>query len=464
MVRGLFIPEPRVSAISYQPTDGLSYDPSEPLYWDEDALAKEITRVFETCHGCRMCFKYCDSFPTLFSFVDANDGDVRKVTFEQTEEVMNACFQCKLCEVQCPYTPRDGHEFQLDFPKLVHRWTAIRKKAAGFTLQDKVLGDPDTASKVARASFGVANVMNRVSLHRWFLEKMLGIHRDKDLPDFAGTTFESWARKQGRLLDAPRSDGTPVEAVLFQTCYVQNNEPEVGHDCMDVLDRNQVDVQCVKGLECCGMPRWERGDLDAVRRQAKRNLDRLMPFVAQGSKVLVINPTCSMMMRREYPELLAGDDRARAVELAAATQDVSEYLWSLRKEERFNTDFKSTPGPNVAYHAPCHLRAQAVGFKGRDLLKKIPGTKPTTVMECCGHDGTYAMRVEGFEPSARIGQKAFDGMADVDGGAVWATDCPLAAIQFKQHAGRKPMHPLTILSRAYRDDGFATKLDSGDDS
>ena len=65
----------------------------------------------------------------------------------------------------------------------------------------------------------------------------------------------------------------------------------------------------------------------------------------------------------------------------------------------------------MAYHAPCHLRAQGVGFKGRDLLRKIPGVRIAgTVMECCGHDGTYAMTVEGFEPSQRIGKKAFDGM------------------------------------------------------
>ena len=52
--------------ISYQPTDGLSYDPTEEKYWDSGALQKEITRAFEICHGCRMCFKYCDSFPKLF--------------------------------------------------------------------------------------------------------------------------------------------------------------------------------------------------------------------------------------------------------------------------------------------------------------------------------------------------------------------------------------------------------------
>ena len=172
-----------------------------------------------------------------------------------------------------------------------------------------------------------------------------------------------------------------------------------------MLRKNGVDVRVVKGLRCCGMPVWEHGDLDQLRRQAHDDLDLLLPFVEKGAKVLVVNPTCSMMMRREWPHLLEGEDRARAEKLAPAVMDVSEYLWSIRNEPRFSADFKSTPpGGKVAYHAPCHLRAQAVGFKGRDLLRRIPGVEvAATVMECCGHDGTYAMTVEGHDASGRIG-------------------------------------------------------------
>ncbi len=437
--------------ISYQPTDGLSYDPSETKYWDEDALDEEIERVFEVCHGCRMCFKYCDSFPILFSAIDdEHDGDVRKLTPLDTERVMDACFQCKLCEVQCPYTPRDGHEFQVDFPKLVHRYDAIRhrKREQPHKLRLKLLEDPDRASAAARASFGLANVMNRVGIHRWFMEKLVGIDRRKLLPDFAQTTFEAWAKGAG-LMD----EGVGGEAVLFQTCYVQGNEPQIGMDTVEVLEKNGVDVRCEKGLECCGMPAWEGGNLELLRKKAHANLDRLMPYVEAGAKVIALNPTCSMMLRREYPELLDGEDRERAKKLAKAVADPSEFVWSLRKEERFNTDFKSSPGNRVAYHAPCHLRTQGVGFKGRDLLRKIPDVTPATVMECCGHDGTHAMTVEGFEYSIRVGQKAFDGMKEADA-EIWATDCPLAALQFQQHAGVKPMHPMSILARAYREDGF----------
>jgi len=104
------------------------------------------------------------------------------------------------------------------------------------------------------------------------------------------------------------------------------------------------------------------------------------------------------------------------------------------------------------------VRAQAVGFKGRDLMRKIPGASvKATVMECCGHNGTYAMRVDGFEASARIGRKAFEAMKEAQA-PVWATECPLAAIQFQQHAGVKPLHPLTVLARALRADGFPQQI------
>jgi glycerol-3-phosphate dehydrogenase subunit C len=430
--------------ISYAPTEGLSYDPAEAKYWDEKGLAQEVHRVFEVCNGCRMCFKYCDSFPKLFDFIDSrHDGEVGAIDAAETRSVMDACFQCKLCEVQCPYTPRDGHEFQLDFPKLVHRYNAHRVRREGVRLRDRVLGDPDATGAMARASLGLANVANRVSAHRWLLEKALGIHRDKLLPEFAGVTFESWAKDEGLVQDKPGG-----EVVLFQTCYVQNNEPEIGKDTVHVLRANQVDVRCVAGLTCCGMPAWESGNLPELQRRASANLNLLEPFVERGAKVLAINPTCSMMLRNEYPTLVAPEDRERALALAQAVRDPSEYIWSLRKEERFNEAFGDVPA-KVAYHAPCHLRAQGIGFKGRDLIRKA-GADVSTVMECCGHDGTYAMKVESFEASVRVGKRALEGIREDSEATTWVTDCPLAALQFEQHAGQKPLHPMSLLAKSYR--------------
>ncbi len=435
--------------ISYQPTEGLSYDPTEAVYWQPQGLNKEVERIFEICHGCRLCFKYCDTFPNLFSLIDdKHGGDVRRITSNETDEVLATCFQCKLCEVNCPYTPRDGHAYRVDFPRLVHRYMAVRARKKGIRLRDRILGNPDGTGKFARASLGLANVANKSRIQRWFLERVLGIHRDKLLPEFASETFEAWAARTGRITNEPGG-----EAVLFQTCFVQNNDTSIGKDLIEVFEKNKVDLRCVRGLCCCGMPAWEKGDLASLRSQAKQNLAILLPFVDKGAKVLAINPTCSMMLRKEYPKLVAAEDRPSAERVAAATMDPSEFLWSIRNEPRFNVAFKSAPSGSLAYHAACHLRAQAIGFKGRDLLRKIPGVSPSLVQECCGHNGTYAMTVEGFDASRRIGKKAFDGMKEVNA-SVWATDCPLAALQFQQHAGLKPMHPMSILARAYRKDGF----------
>ena len=439
--------------ISYAAGAGTVYDPDDPRYWDEELLHQEVDRVFEICHGCRMCFKYCDAFPGLFALLDErHQGDVRSLSRDEREQVLDACFQCKLCEVQCPYTPREGHGFALDFPKLVHRFQAVRRKRRGGTLGDRVLGDPDLAGRMARASFGLANTLNRVAIHRWFMDKVLGVHPQAHLPEFASASFETWAEKSGKIAERPGLD-----AVLFQTCFVQHNDPQIGKDTLEVLEHNGCRTGCVRGLQCCGMPAWEHGDLASLRRQAKANLDALMPHVAAGSKVIVINPTCSMMLRREYPELLEGADRERARLLAAAVRDPGEHLWSIRNEAGADWNFRSSPGP-VAYHAPCHLRTQSVGFKGRDLLRKIPGVSIVSVLECCGHDGTYGMKSDSFEDAKRIGAKAFQGMAAAGAAQVWASECPLAGLQFEQHAGRKALHPMTILARAYRPDGFPNPI------
>ena len=248
--------------------------------------------------------------------------------------------------------------------------------------------------------------------------------------------------------------------VLFSTCFVNWNRPELGRAAVEVLEHNDCRVVC-PDLNCCGMPALDGGDVDFARLQARRNVRTLLPWVDQGYLVAVINPTCSLMIRQEYPELLhdpadpATTEAARRV--AEATRDISEYLFDLRREGTFKTDFRSTPGGAVAAHAPCHLRMQSIGFRGRDLLRQIPGVQPKLIAECCGHDGTWAMKKEYFELARANGAKAFEGMKAVEAD-LWTTDCPLAALQFRQMCGREALHPIEVLARAYKEDGFPTPV------
>jgi Fe-S oxidoreductase len=158
------------------------------------------------------------------------------------------------------------------------------------------------------------------------------------------------------------------------------------------------------------------------------------------------------MLRHLYPTLVGPAERPRARKLAAAVRDPAELIASLTTAGRPAPPLASRP-ERVAYHLACHQRAQAIGFPARDLLRRGGVPAITTVGECCGHDGSYAMKVECFEASCRIGRKAFDGLRAADG-ATWMTDCPLAAIQIEQNTGTKPLHPMSLLARAYRGDTF----------
>jgi Fe-S oxidoreductase len=449
----------KLDHIRYAPTDGLTYNPNEAKYWDREALHKEIVRTYELCHGCRMCFKFCQSFPTLFDAVDAADGDVPKVAAGITDKVIDECFQCKLCYTQCPYTDDEGHEFRLDFPSLMLRANAVRRRERGVPLRERMLGDPDRLGKLGSLTPGLANWANNFRPNRVLMETFGGIHRDKRLPRFESPTFPKWFHGKTGGTDVTSTGAHKV--VLFATCFVNYNNPAVGRSAYEVLVHNDCKVAC-PDLNCCGMPALDGGDVAFARKQAERNVRALLPWVDDGYLIAVVNPTCSLMMRREYTELLddpkdpALAEAARKV--AAATRDLGEFLNDLRKDGNFKEDFKSSPGGSVAYHAPCHLRMQNIGFRGRDLMRRIPGVKPRLVAECCGHDGTWAMKKEYFDLAMKNGQKAFDGMREAEA-EVWSTDCPLAAVQFEQACGKKALHPVQVLARAYRPDGFPTRIE-----
>ena len=435
--------------IEARPTEGLSYDPNEPKYWDATALKAEVERVFDICHGCRLCFNLCPSFLTLFQAVDQLDGNVLALSHADAERVEDLCFQCKICAVKCPYTPEDGHEFQLDFPRLMGRASAVRARASGLGRRERILGNPDRLGRVARRFARLANWANRNRLQRVLMEKTLGVHRDKILPEFAPESFERWFQRNESGL-ALKGDAGKV--AYFFTCFVNNNHPDLGRDAIKVLQKNACTVRCPK-QNCCGMPALENGDVPFAKQQAERNVGAFLPLVRQGYKVVTSGPSCSLMMRKQYGPLL-GTPEAR--EFAAAVQDTCEYLFELKRNDRLNREFRSTPG-RIGYHVPCHLRCQNIGFRSRDMMKLVPGTAIELVERCTAHDGTWAMKKEYFQLSLQVGKAAFDGLRRTEAD-VWATDCPLAAIQFEQALGRRPIHPIQVLARAYEPDGFPNPI------
>ena len=370
--------------------------------------------------------------------VDAHEGDVSKVGAADHRRIVDLCWQCKLCFNHCPYTP--PHRWDIDFPRLMLRAKAARAAGEGVSWQDRWLGHTDALGTLASATAPLSNWANASRPARALLEKTVGIDRRRTLPRFHHKTFARWFRERGggRLPAGHK-------VAFFATCVVNYNEPQVGRDAVSVLEKNGCAVACPSGQVCCGMPFLDGGDLAAARASVRRNLQALLPLVEEGADVVVPQPTCSYVLKKEYPLLVPGEASEK---LAAKTVDFFEFLVGRHREGHLVTDFPGRSPGKVAYQAPCHLRAQNMGYKTRDVLQLIPGTKVTVVERCTAMDGTWGMKKEFYPISLQFARRAAAEMeaAQPD---TFATDCSLAALQIADVRGVAPAHPIGLLREAY---------------
>lgn len=413
-------------------------------FYDPQAFAKETERIFEICNGCRLCYNLCPSFELLFDRIDELDGEVKKLKEGDTKKVVELCYDCKLCFPKCPYTP--PHHYMLDFPRHILRGKAIAAKTKGVSFQDKLLSRTDFLGGVSTKAAPLVNWTLGSKPFRFLMEKTIGIHRDRNLPKYSSKTFASWYKnhKMDKVKTqhlASQQENEAPKVVFFHTCSVNYNDTETGKAAIQVLEKNGVEVE-VPHQKCCGMPYLDGGDIDSAKKNAEYNVSMLADYVKKGYDIVTPGPSCSYLIKQEYPILLNNPD-ARSV--ASHTFDMMEYLAKLNKENKLSKDFRNPQG-NITYHLPCHLKAQNIGYKSRDVLELVPQTHVEVVSKCSGHDGTWSLKKEYFELSLEVGKPLFDKFTN---GNPAASDCPLAQLQIEKGSGKKPRHPIQFLRDAY---------------
>jgi glycerol-3-phosphate dehydrogenase subunit C len=418
-------------------------------FYDEDKLFAELERVYGICHGCRRCVNLCTAFPRLFDLIDEGPtGELDGVDKSRYWEVVDRCYLCDLCYMtKCPYVP--PHPWNVDFPHLQLRAKAAKFRNGQPQLRDRMLSNTDRLGKLATIPVVVkfVNAANKSTAARATLDKVFGVHRDRVLPEYAHTRFRSEAMPNSSL---PVRDGVtaPGKVALFATCYVNYNEPSIGHDLLAVLAHNDIPVILACKEVCCGMPKLELGDFESVARAKAINVPVLAALATQGYALLTPVPSCTLMFKQELPLMFPHDSAVAAV--ARATFDPFEYLVLRHKDGLLKTDFRNGLG-RVSYHVPCHLRVQNMGQKTRELLQMVPGTELNTVERCSGHDGTWGVKSEFFEQSMKIGRPVFRQMADSSPDYI-SSDCAIAGRHIEQGmaiAAGKKRHPISLLRLAY---------------
>jgi Fe-S oxidoreductase len=307
-----------------------------------------------------------------------------------------------------------------------------------------VLGRTELVGRIGSATAPLANRIVGAkpgSVVRWALEKTAGVSSVRLLAPFARVRFTTWFRKRPTVHIANRQGRVAV----FPTCLVEYQDPAIGSDLVKVFERNGVECS-VADTGCCGAPFLHNGDIERFAAIATKNVAVLAAHVRRGSDIVVPQPTCGFVVRRDYVDHVPGED---ATLVAAHSHDATEYLMTLHQGQgtSLDTNFTGHVPASVTYHAPCHVTAQGAGLPSRDLIS-LTGARVSVVQQCSGMDGMWGLRAENVAISVPVAERLGDEITR-EGGEVVAGDCHLANTAIAEQTGRRPVHPLQLVARAY---------------
>lgn len=428
-----------------------------PIAWQDDAfydeadLDSELRRVFDICHGCRRCFNLCDSFPTLFDLIDDSEHEeVEQLESKDFKPVVDACTLCDMCFMtKCPYVP--PHDFNLDFPHLMLRARAIDHKKGKTSFVDAQLAETDRNGVLGSALSDMTNLATKQgSVARGVMQATLGIDKQAFLPSFADIPL---TKKVASGLPAPNAAAPAFgrKVALYATCYGEFNDQTPGDAAIKLLAHNGVAVR-VEHPHCCGMPKFENGDLAAVASSAEQVSAFFGPLIDQGYDIVPLTTSCALMLKFEWPLLLPNNEAV--AKLAKATFDLSEIVVDIAKKQGL-MPIEAMPSA-IAVHFACHARAQNMGPKAVEMLKLIPGARPQVVERCSGHGGKWGIFKDNFQTAIKIGKPAAK-LIDKQMPDYVVSECPLAGPHLKQVLAatgsdtipERIGHPIEVMAKAY---------------
>jgi Fe-S oxidoreductase len=337
----------------------------------------------------------------------------------------------------------------------------LRAKAIKFQKGEVGTAEKLLASTDVHGSFAgipivsqAVNAVNTTKAARSLMENVAGVDKNAWLPALATRKFRSSAPKAKATVV---QDGakTPGKVAIFATCYINYNEPGIGHDLLKILDHNDVPYVIVEKEKCCGMPKLELGDLESVNASKEANIPMLARYAREGYAILAAVPSCALMFKQEIPLMYPEDAEVQLVK--DAVWDPFQYLMQRKRDGLLKTEF-NTPLGNVSYQIPCHGRVQNIGKKTEEMLKMIPGTTINTVERCSGHAGTFGVKKAFHQQAMKIGKPVFKAMATMKDGSkpdFISSDCPLGGHHIAQGfevnglGAPELQHPLSLVRQAY---------------
>ncbi len=358
---------------------------------------------------------------------------LESLTSRRLYDVLDLCLECKGCKAECPSN--------VDMAKLKYEFLGRYHKANGYPIRNLLFGHIAQLSRLGSFFAPLSNRITESSLFKEMLDQVVGIDRRRTLPRFASQTFVQWFRARGGPLPEAATRG---RVVLFADTFTNFNRPHVGRAATAVLEGMGYQV-VVPPVRCCGRPMLSAGMIEKARGNARFNVDGLYSYVEQGVKVVGLEPSCILGFRDDFPDLLDGDPKAKAVGRSALL--IEEFILQHLDGQGPVLEFQDAPG-RVVFHGHCHQRALVGTRAAMEVLRSIPGCDPTEVKSgCCGMAGAFGFAREHYDISMSIGELSlFPTIRSLDGDAVIVSEGVSCGQQIEDGTGMSTRHLAEVLA------------------
>lgn len=393
--------------------------------------------LFENCTKCTICTEYCPVSAATSKFPGPKqagpDGERQRLKDPSSfDESLKLCTNCKRCEVACPSGVPIG-----DIIQRARR----RHSARSLSLRNALLSHTDFMGGITATPLAtIANIATKIPPVKKALEFSLGIPAQRDLPEYATSTFRQWFKK-----NAAREQRLYTEKVaFFHGCYANYNNPELGKSIVKVLNALGVGVELLQDERCCGVPLIANGFFDDARKNARINSKSIHEAAKKKMPTLVASSTCAMTLRDEYPHILDIDNTAWRHNVVFLTRFIHSLIEKKGEPSLQPLHLK------IAYHTSCHM--ERLGWSGYAiaLLRMLPGVATQILSSnCCGIAGTYGFKKENYATSQKIGARLFEEIDKSDADIV-VTECETCKMQIEMSTSKRCEHPVTLLAEALR--------------
>jgi len=310
------------------------------------------------------------------------------LTSQRLHEVMDLCLSCKACKSECPSN--------VDMAKMKSDTLQLYYDKHGISLRDKMIRDSSLAAKnIAGWKSGIVNTVQKSGVFKSVLQNLIKFDKRRTLPAYASEPFYKWFEKN--VNGANKSE---KKVVLFADTYINFHEPEIGISAYELLRSCGYEV-ILANVGCCQRPKISHGFLRDAKEEGTETVKKLKPFLDQGLKVVVCEPSCASALNDDLPDLI--DDEKLAAQLKAGLMMIDVFLAEEFEAGKIDVEFESTVG-DVAVHGHCHQKA----LYGTGSMKSIYDKTSNSVEEipsgCCGMAGSFGYEKEHYDLSKKIGE------------------------------------------------------------